>query len=226
MSGRERQLWTEFVRQREERNDEKQTRKRRAKKGPEPTPAELEAGVGRSHHRGDAIRLALAGVSATLGTIHLIAAGGVERLAAGAHYALAVYLSHVLSPPARLVFGFLWSFLQPAGNGMLQTLNEAVVHAKEPLERPSTRDLVTGLIMSVSDPTVHMRRSTDGPAAAGGHTMSPMEATGRNGFGEPTSVGGELARSGRGGSNEASRPATRVLSRGTRRDAGRTAATG
>src|SRR5215469_15019233 len=37
MRDRERQLWTEFVRQREERNDEKQTRKRRAKKGPEPT---------------------------------------------------------------------------------------------------------------------------------------------------------------------------------------------
>src|SRR5262249_34237106 len=41
MSGRERQLWTEFVRKREERKDEKQARKRRAKK-PEPTPAELE----------------------------------------------------------------------------------------------------------------------------------------------------------------------------------------
>jgi hypothetical protein len=45
MSSRERQLWTEFVRQREERNDERQTRKRRAKKGPEPTPAELEAAL-------------------------------------------------------------------------------------------------------------------------------------------------------------------------------------
>ena len=45
MRDRERQLWTEFVRQREERNDEKQTRKRRAKKGPEPTPAELEAAL-------------------------------------------------------------------------------------------------------------------------------------------------------------------------------------
>jgi hypothetical protein len=32
MSGRERQLWTEFVRKREERKDEKETRKRRAKK--------------------------------------------------------------------------------------------------------------------------------------------------------------------------------------------------
>ena len=45
MRDRERQLWTEFVRQREERNDEKQTRKRRTKKGPEPTPAELEAAL-------------------------------------------------------------------------------------------------------------------------------------------------------------------------------------
>jgi hypothetical protein len=44
MSGRERQLWTEFVRKREERRDEKQARKRRAKK-PQPTPAELEAAL-------------------------------------------------------------------------------------------------------------------------------------------------------------------------------------
>ena len=42
MSGRERQLWTEFVCRREERKDEKQARKRRAKK-PQPTPVELEA---------------------------------------------------------------------------------------------------------------------------------------------------------------------------------------
>ena len=41
MSSRERQLWTEFVRKREERKDEKPARKRRAKK-PQPTPAELE----------------------------------------------------------------------------------------------------------------------------------------------------------------------------------------
>ena len=40
MSGRERQLWTAFVRKREERKDEKQAGKRRAKK-PQPTPAEL-----------------------------------------------------------------------------------------------------------------------------------------------------------------------------------------
>jgi len=42
MSGRERQLWTEFARKREERKGEKQARKRRAKK-PQPTPAEREA---------------------------------------------------------------------------------------------------------------------------------------------------------------------------------------
>jgi len=41
MSSRERQLWTEFVRKREEHKDEKPARKRRAKK-PQPTPAELE----------------------------------------------------------------------------------------------------------------------------------------------------------------------------------------
>ena len=45
MSGRERQLWTEFVRKREERKDDKPARKRRAKKRPEPTPAELEAAL-------------------------------------------------------------------------------------------------------------------------------------------------------------------------------------
>ena len=43
MSSRERQLWTEFVRKREGRKDEKPARKRRAKKRPEPTPAELDA---------------------------------------------------------------------------------------------------------------------------------------------------------------------------------------
>ena len=44
MSSRERQLWTEFVRKREGRKDEKPARKRRAKK-PQPTPAELEAAL-------------------------------------------------------------------------------------------------------------------------------------------------------------------------------------
>src|SRR5262249_14748841 len=42
MSSRERQLWTEFVRKREGRKDEKPARKRRVKK-PQLTPAELEA---------------------------------------------------------------------------------------------------------------------------------------------------------------------------------------
>jgi hypothetical protein len=41
MSSRERQLWTEYVRQREAPKDDKPARKRRAKK-PQPTPAELE----------------------------------------------------------------------------------------------------------------------------------------------------------------------------------------
>ena len=45
MSGRERQLWTEFVRKREERKDDKPARKRRAKKRPEPAPAELEVAL-------------------------------------------------------------------------------------------------------------------------------------------------------------------------------------
>jgi hypothetical protein len=44
MSSRKRQLWTEFVRKREGREDEKPARKRRAKK-PQPTPAELEAAL-------------------------------------------------------------------------------------------------------------------------------------------------------------------------------------
>jgi hypothetical protein len=44
MSSRGRQLWTEFVRKREGRKDEKPARKRRAKK-PQPTPAELEAAL-------------------------------------------------------------------------------------------------------------------------------------------------------------------------------------
>src|SRR5262252_2250261 len=118
-------------------------------------------GVGRSHHRGDAIRLAPAGVSATLGTIHLIAAGWLERLAADAYHVLTVHLSHVFLAPSCLVFGFLWSFLQSAGDGVLQALNEAIVHAKEPLERPSTRDLIAGLVVVISDSTVQMRRSTN-----------------------------------------------------------------
>jgi hypothetical protein len=44
MSSRERQLWTEFVRKREGRKDEKPARKRRAKK-PQPTSAGLEAAL-------------------------------------------------------------------------------------------------------------------------------------------------------------------------------------
>jgi len=137
-------------------------------------------GVGRSHHRGDAIRLAPAGVSATLGTIHLIAAGWLERLAADAYHVLTVHLSHVFLAPSCLVFGFLWSFLQSAGDGVLQALNEAIVHAKEPLERPSTRDLIAGLVVLISDSTAQIPRSADGPAAAGGHATPPAT---RIGFG-------------------------------------------
>jgi hypothetical protein len=44
MSGRERQLWTEFVRKREGCKDDKPARKRRAEK-PQPTPAEFEAAL-------------------------------------------------------------------------------------------------------------------------------------------------------------------------------------
>jgi hypothetical protein len=44
MSGRERQLWTEFVRKREGRKDDEPARKRRPRK-PQPTPAELEAAL-------------------------------------------------------------------------------------------------------------------------------------------------------------------------------------
>jgi hypothetical protein len=42
MSSRERQLWTEFVRKREERKADNPTRKRRPKK---PAPAELDAAL-------------------------------------------------------------------------------------------------------------------------------------------------------------------------------------
>jgi hypothetical protein len=44
MNSRERQIWTEFVRKREECKSEKRASKRRAKK-PGPTPAELEAAL-------------------------------------------------------------------------------------------------------------------------------------------------------------------------------------
>ena len=44
MRDRERQQWTEFVRQREERKADKPAKKRRPKK-PEPTPEELEAAL-------------------------------------------------------------------------------------------------------------------------------------------------------------------------------------
>jgi len=44
MSSRERQLWTEFVRKRKERKDEKQARKWRPRE-PQPTPADLEAAL-------------------------------------------------------------------------------------------------------------------------------------------------------------------------------------
>ena len=44
MSSRERQLWTEFVRKREGRKDEKPARKWRPRE-PQPTPAELEVAL-------------------------------------------------------------------------------------------------------------------------------------------------------------------------------------
>src|SRR5262249_54970713 len=124
-------------------------------------------------------RLALAGVSATLGTIHLIAAARVECLAAGAHHALAVHLSHVLATLARFVFGFLPPFLPSAGHGRLQALDEAVVHAKQPLERPSARDLVAGLTTFVS--AVQIRRSTNRPTLSCGPGVVPPK-TAKRGF--------------------------------------------
>jgi hypothetical protein len=84
-----------------------------------------------------------------------------------------------LLAPARLVSGPLWKRLQPTGNGTLYSRNEAIVHAKQLLERPSTRDLVVGLVLFVPDPAVHMRRSTDRLAAAGGHTDVPGKTTER-----------------------------------------------
>jgi len=45
MRNRERQQWTEFVRKREERKDDKPARRRRRSKQPQPTPAELEAAL-------------------------------------------------------------------------------------------------------------------------------------------------------------------------------------
>jgi hypothetical protein len=43
MSSRERQPWTDFVREREARKGAKPARKRRTKKHPEPSQAELDA---------------------------------------------------------------------------------------------------------------------------------------------------------------------------------------
>jgi len=45
MRDRERQLWTEFVRKREEHKDEEPARKRRSKKPPRFSLAELEAAL-------------------------------------------------------------------------------------------------------------------------------------------------------------------------------------
>jgi len=75
----------------------------------------------------------------------------------------------------RLVRGPL---LQPAGEGALQAIGEAVVHVQQSLERPSAGDLIARLPGFVSDLTVLIRRSTDRPAVAGGHTMSPTETMG------------------------------------------------
>jgi hypothetical protein len=44
-SSRERQMWTEHVRKLEERKNEKKVKRPRAKKKPEPSPAELEAAL-------------------------------------------------------------------------------------------------------------------------------------------------------------------------------------
>jgi len=123
----------------------------------------------RSHRRGDAIRLAVAGVSAALGTIHLIAAGGVERLAAGAY---PIFARLLLSAAPCFVFGFLWSFFQPTGDGVGQARDETIVHTEQSIERPATRDLVTRLKVSVSGWTVQMRRAPARPTVCFGHSTS------------------------------------------------------
>ena len=73
---------------------------------------------------------------------------------------------------------------------MLQALNEAVVHAKEPFDRPSAYDLVTRLIRFAV--IMQVRRAANGPAAAGGHGMPPTRCLGF--AGELTPADGELAR--------------------------------
>jgi hypothetical protein len=89
--------------------------------------------------------------------MHLIATGGVKRLAAGAHPVFAQLLPVV----PCLVFGFLWALLQPTGDGVGQARDETSVHVKQSFEGPAARDLIAGLIEPISDLTVQMRRPTD-----------------------------------------------------------------
>jgi len=67
----------------------------------------------------------------------------------------------LLSAAPCFVFGLLWSFLQPTGDGVGQARDETLVHAKQSFEGPAARDLVAGLIEPISDLTVQMRRPTD-----------------------------------------------------------------
>jgi hypothetical protein len=64
---------------------------------------------------------------------------------------------------------------QPAGEGAFQAIGEPIIHVEQSLERPSADDLVAGLPIPISDLTLHMRRTTNGPSAAGSHAMSPVE---------------------------------------------------
>jgi hypothetical protein len=67
----------------------------------------------------------------------------------------------------HFVVGFPRSLLQPASDGVLQALNEAVIHAQQSVERPAADNFIAWLV--VLDLIVQMRRSTDRPTAAGGH---------------------------------------------------------
>jgi len=56
----------------------------------------------------------------------------VERLAAGAY---PIFARLLLSAAPCFVFGFLWSFFQPTGDGVGQARDETVVHTEQSIER-------------------------------------------------------------------------------------------
>jgi hypothetical protein len=117
------------------------------------------------------------GVTPVSGRPLLAAARAVAHVAAErVEHAAAVGTERTIPdrvfPALARFFGLLRSRLKAVGNGALHLCNETIVHANEPLERPSARNLVARLRLSKA--AVFMRWSTNRLAVARrGHMSAP-----------------------------------------------------